>query len=187
MPRGVNAICLVLVALMLLSTSSPVHAQVGPKRAPTVSLDVHTLPSMETPAGPFDPQRATNAYLARISGKARERSDAYFEGGYVLLFVNAAYAIAVSAFLLFSRISAAMRNYAQQLTRSRFLQAPIYIAQYVVLTSLLMLPLQIYEDFYREHLYGLSNQNFSQWFGDIITGFVVSFVGALVLVTLIYA
>ena len=35
-----------------------------------------------TPA--FDPEAATRAYLATLSGAARARSDAYFEGGYWL-------------------------------------------------------------------------------------------------------
>ena len=33
----------------------------------------------------FDPEAATQAYLSTLSGAARERSDAYFDGGYWLL------------------------------------------------------------------------------------------------------
>ena len=45
------------------------------------------LPVMDaTPK--FDAGRATAAYLARVSGAARARSDAYFEGGYWLLLVD---------------------------------------------------------------------------------------------------
>jgi STE24 endopeptidase len=163
-------------------------AQATPSRAPTVKLDVNALPTMEKPlAASFDPQKATNAYLSQVTGKARERSDAYFEGGYVLQFVDAAYAIAVAALLLWGRVSATIRSYAQKMARSRFLQVPIYVVPYVVLTTVLTLPLSIYEGFYREHAYGLSNQNFAQWLGDFGTSFALSLVGVVVVLTLIYA
>src|SRR5262245_40229620 len=135
----------------------------------------------------FDVDKATRAYLSRISGKARQRSDAYFEGGYVLLFVDAAYAIAVSAILLWTRISAATRNLAQRVTRSRFFQVPIYSALYVGLTTAMTLPLSIYEGFFREHSYGLSNQSFLGWSRDFAVGFLFSIAGAVVVLTLIYA
>ncbi len=35
-------------------------------------------------AQPFDPEAATEAYLATVSAEDRERSDAYSEGGYWL-------------------------------------------------------------------------------------------------------
>jgi STE24 endopeptidase len=142
---------------------------------------------MDKPAPPFDAQKATRAYLSRINGTARARSDAYFEGGYVLLFVDAAYAIAVSAILLWTRISAGMRNLAQGWTRSRFLQVLIYGALYVALTTAMTLPLTIYEGFFREHAYGLSNQTFLGWSRDFSVGFLFSIAGTVIVLTLIYA
>ena len=40
-----------------------------------------SLPVLDT-TPQFDPGRATNAYLARVSGAAREKSDSYTDGGY---------------------------------------------------------------------------------------------------------
>lgn len=149
------------------------------------SLSVHK--AQPAPAVTFDPVKATNAYLARVSGAARARSDSYFEGGYVLLLVDAVYAIAVSALLLWAGISAGMRNVAQKFTRSRFWQVPIYVAMFVALTTALTFPLSVYEGFFREHAYGLSNQNFAQWLGDFGTAFGVQLVASLIALTLIYA
>jgi len=185
--RSTGVLLLILVALLSLGAARPSFAQAVPSRAPTITLDVRPLPSMENPVVALNPEKATDAYLARISGRARARSDAYFEGGYVLLVVDTVYAIAVSALLLFGRISTWMRNLAQRATRSRFLQVPIYVAQYTVLTAVLTAPMQIYEGFYREHAYGLSNQNFSQWLGDAATAFLVSLVATVVILSLIYA
>ena len=176
----------VLVAALFLALAAPAAAQGGPSAAPTSTVDVHALPP--TAAAPaFDAEKATNAYLSRISGDARAKSDAYFEGGYWLILWDALYAIAVSAILLFPRVSARMRGIAQGITRSRFWQVPLYIMMYVVVTTVLTLPMTIYEEFLREHQYGLSNQNFLQWFGDFAIFFAVNFVVFVLIGTIVYA
>jgi len=186
MTKTLPWLCAALFALMFtMMAPSAALAQAGPTAAPTSTVDVHSLP----PAGVtnFDVEKATNAYLAKISGEARQKSDSYFEGGYWLILWDALVAIAVSAILLFTRISARMRKTAEGITRSRFWQVPIYIILYTVLTTVLTFPMTVYEEFLREHQYGLSNQNFMQWFGDfaIITG--VNFGVVVILGTIIYA
>jgi len=179
-------LCAALVALMLfVLTPAPAMAQAGPSAAPTSTVDVHALP----PAGVtnFDPDKATNAYLAKVSGEARAKSDSYFEGGYWLILWDALYAIAVSMILLFLRISARMRRIAEGITRSRFWQVPLYIMMYVVITTVMTFPMTVYEEFLREHQYGLSNQNFIQWLGDFGIIFVVNFFVFAILGTVVYA
>ena len=176
-----------LVTALSMAVTAPAAAQGGPSAAPTSTVDVHSLPPTAAPAPSFDAEKATNAYLSRVSGEARAKSDSYFEGGYVLTFVDALYAIAVSALLLFLRISSRMRKIAEGFTRSRFLQVPIYIAQYLVLTTVLSLPLSIYEGYFREHAYGLSNQNFLQWSGDFAKDFALSLIAFALLGTLVYS
>jgi STE24 endopeptidase len=175
--------------LIFLQAGAACAAAGVPLAAPTTTVSVQPLEPAAAPQTPirFDALRATNAYLAQISGAARARSDSYFEGGYVLILVDTLYSVAVSALLLWLRLSAGMRNFAQGLTRSRFLQVPIYVAIYVVLTTVLSFPLTVYEQFLREHAYGLSNQNFMQWLGDFGKDFGVSLVGMTILLTIIYS
>jgi STE24 endopeptidase len=168
------AACVAVAFGMLMAGGA--HAQLTPSPAPVA----------DAPAS-LDPLKATNAYLARVSGPARARSDSYFEGGYVLLLVDTAYSVVVSAILLWFGISAGMRNIAQAWTRSRFLQVPIYVVMFVLVTTVLSFPLNVYEGFVREHAYGLSNQNFLQWFGDFAIDLGVSVIGAAIVLTLIYA
>src|SRR5438105_8804657 len=132
-------------------------AQKDLRATPLTPVIVHTLPVRAAAAHQvkFDPLKATNAYLARVAGDARKRSDSYFEGGYVLILVDGLYGVAVAALLLWSGFSARMRNTAQRFTRSRFLQVPIYVAMFIVATTVLTFPLTVYEDFFREHAYGL--------------------------------
>jgi STE24 endopeptidase len=170
-----------------LFLSAPAFAQATPAPAPTSTVAVQALPSAGAVAQSFDPVQATNAYLAQVSGTARANSDAYFEGKYWLILVDTIYAVVVSALLLWFKISAGMRNAAASATRSKFLQVPIYVFFYTILVAVLTFPLTIYEDFFREHAFSLSNQNFAQWFGDFAIGFGVNLVGSVIVLTVIYA
>lgn len=178
------------IAAMLLLFCSPASAQAVPARAPTHSVAVQPLAPIAKPhAAPikFVALKATNAYLATISGPARAKSDAYFEGGYWLILLDTIYALIVAGVVLWLHISSGIRNWAANFTRSRFWQVPIYIAVYTVVATALTFPLSLYEDYFREQAYGLSNQDFFQWLVDFLKGFGFEIVGTVVVVTIIYA
>jgi Zn-dependent protease with chaperone function len=176
---------LALGALLSLLIAGPAFAQAIPRAAPTSVVTIEKLPPPHI-AG-FSAEKAAAAYLGEVSGKARARSDAYYEGGYVLLVVDALYGVIVSGLLLWLRFSAWMRNIAQSFTRSRFWQVPIYVLQYAVVVAVATFPLTVYEQFIREHYYGLSNQTFMEWLSDFGTGFGVSLVTMLIFLTVLYA
>ncbi|MGD1093805.1 MAG: M48 family metallopeptidase [Bryobacteraceae bacterium] len=128
-------------------------------------------PSLQIPAaaqaGPgFHVDAATRAYLDTLSPAQRGRSNAYFEGGYWLILWDFLYGAAVSIVLLATGLSARMRDAAERITRLKPLQTWMYWAEYIVLTFILGFPLTVYENFFREHQYNLSNQTFGAWFGD---------------------
>ena len=125
-------------------------------------------------AGPhFDPLAATNAYLATVPPDKKARSDAYFEGGYWLTLWDFLLAAAISILLLQSRLAAHMRDTAEKLTRFRPLQTFLYWTQYTIIVAALSFPLTVYEGFFREHQYGLANQNFGSWIADEFKGLLV--------------
>jgi len=133
----------------------------------------------------FDVEKASRAYLEKMSPEKKAQSDAYFEGGYWLQLWSFLYGVGVALLLLQARISARLRDIAQWVTRFKPLQTGIYAIQYILLTAILSLPLGIYSDFFREHQYGLSNQNFGGWFGDWAKGLMVSLVlGSLLMMAL---
>lgn len=179
-----------VIALLFAATMLVAVPAASQPSAPTTPVQVNSLPATTAPGAAtqaFDPDKATGAYLATVKGAARAKSDAYFEGGYVLQVVDVVYALAVAAILLWFHLSSGMRNLATRITRSRFLQAPIYAALYVVLTTVLTFPLTVYEEFFREHQYGLLNQNFLEWFGDFAKNFGLSLVAFVILGAVIYS
>lgn len=179
-----------ILAFAALAVAVPAFAQdqmlgLPPRAAPTAHIQVQPLAIVDaTPK--FDAGHATSAYLARVNGQARSRSDAYFEGGYWLLLVDLLWTLAISGALLWSGLSTAIRDWAAERTHSRASQAMIYGAIYVAIMAAAGFPLSIYEGYFREHSYGLSNQTFTAWLGDYGTSLALALVAALIFVPLLY-
>ena len=153
-------------------------AQTPAARHPIIPLEAQS-------SSHFDPLAATNAYLASVPKEQGQRSDAYFEGGYWLTLWDFLYGAAVSIALLATGLSVRMRNWAERITGRRPLQTMVYWAEFILITSIVSFPLTVYEGFFREHQYGLSNQNFASWMGDEIKGLLVGlFLGGLAVVAL---
>src|SRR2546430_862344 len=94
---------------------------------------------------------------------------------------------AISIFLLSSRISARLRDFAERTTRFKTLQVALYAIPYSLLVALLSFPLTVYEHFYREHKYDMATQTFGPWFGEQVVAFLVTLVaGTLLLIGLYF-
>lgn len=117
-------------------------------------------------AAPFDPEAATQAYLATLKGAARAKSDAYFEGGYWLLLWGTLVAVLADYALLRTGLSARFRDWVERITRLRFVQSMLYAIPYTVVSAIIVLPWTIYTGFIRERQYGLMNQDFVSWAGE---------------------
>src|SRR5438477_4456636 len=139
-------------------------------------------------ASSFDPAAATQAWLNTVPPEKRAKSDAYFEGGYWLILWNFLLAIAISIFLLVSRFSARLRDFAEGVCRGScqlLLQVVLYAIPYFLIMALLSFPLNLYENFYREHQYGFATQSFAPWFREqLIALGVTLFIGTILLVVL---
>ena len=158
---------LVVLALMVCASVSNAQQTPGPGAKPaTVMPDAIQVPTAAQPSEHFDADAATNAYLAEIPASARARSDAYFEGGYWLILWDFLYGAAVYLFLLHFGWSAAMRNFAERITRFKPLQTFIYWWEFLIVTTILGAPLELYEGYFRERQYGLATQTLVPWLGD---------------------
>src|SRR5438309_7705854 len=125
-----------------------------------LSIAAHSQTSTPTGAAgvtetakPFDPAAATQAWLATVPREKREKSDAYFEGGYWLILWNFLLAAAISIFVLASRVSARLRDFSERLTRVNTFQVVCYGIPYLGIVYVLSFPLNVYEHFFREHQY----------------------------------
>lgn len=113
----------------------------------------------------FDPELATQAYMATLKGAARAKSDAYFEGGYWLILAE--FLVTLVANLIVLRLGWAARL--SRWARSKagpLLAAFLFAVPYLLLITIITAPYVLYTDFFREHAYGLSNQSFAKWGGE---------------------
>jgi len=136
------------------------------------------------------PAAATQAWLTTVPRDKREKSDAYFEGGYWLLLWNFLLTAAICIFLLESRISARLRDFAERICRGSRqlpLQVILYAIPYFLIVATLTFPLNLYENFLREHQYGLATQSFFPWFRDQLVAFGLTIIGGTILLIALYA
>jgi len=178
-----------LAVCALLACASVLRAQQSPgpgAKPATVMPDVIQVPAAAQPSEHFNPEAATDAYLAEIPASARSRSDAYFEGGYWLILWDFLYGAVMYLFLLHFGWSAAMRNFAERITRFKPLQDGIYWTEFLIATTILGAPLGVYEGYFRERQYGLATQTLVPWLGDQLIILVVNIIlGALVTMALL--
>jgi len=189
MKRG-TLLLLAMLASAAAARSAPARASdatrsASPNSSPALRLERGRGVEVSRPASAasprertaaFDPEAATRAYLASVPPDARARSDAYYEGGYWLLLWDFLAGAALSLLLLGTRFSVRMRDLAARISRRKPIQTALYWTQYLVVTSIVLFPLTVWEGYFREHAYGLSNQTFGAWLGDQAKGFLVGLV-----------
>ena len=145
-----------------------------------------TVPPEAQASQNFNADAATKAYLAQIPASAKARSDAYFEGGYWLILWDFLYGVVVVWLLLRLGWSAAFRNLAERITRFKPLQTVIYWAEYLLVTFVLFFPITVYENYFREHQYGLATQTLGPWMGDQLKFLIINMVIGGVLAALLF-
>ena len=162
-------------------------AVAGAQPAIQPTVDITKVPAAAEPSPQFNADAATEAYMAMMPPEAVARSNAYFEGGYWLILWDFLYGSVISLLLLNLRWSARMRDAATRITRFGWLQSVLYWLQYMVAITLLGFPLEFYENYVREHKYGLATQSFGPWMGDELKGFLVSLVAGAIVFPLLLA
>src|SRR2546425_402455 len=110
-----------------------------------------------------------------------------FEGGCWLILWNFLLAAAISLLLLPTRISARLRDFVERTTRFKALQVVVYVIPFVIIVAALTFPLTVYEQFYREHKYGMATQTFGPWFLEQIEALIITLIAASLGLMILYA
>lgn len=184
MRQRLIAVSFVVICILscLAAAQQPTPGQLPGTAMPTIT----SVPAGAQASPNFNADAATEAYLALIPPEAKARSDAYFEGGYWMILWDFLYLAVVMLILLNLGWSAGMRNLAERITRFKPLQTLIYWIEYIVLVSIMTFPLTVYEDYFREHKYGLATQTFGPWMVDQLKGLAVNLVLGGILVMLLF-
>jgi len=165
-----------LLLLILLLNFNPVYSQ---NDSLTASSDA-TLEKTE-----FEPDKAIQDYLNSLSAEEKEKSNAYFEGGYWLLFWGLLVELLIAYIFLNLGLSQWIRRIAEKVGNVN-LKNLAYILFYSLLAYMLAFPFIVYKSFFREHQYDLSNLTFGGWFGEEMTGLSISLVFGSLAIMLLY-
>jgi STE24 endopeptidase len=160
------------VMLLVLAAAAPVRAQVvAPSPTPPASIEDATQPLVAPQAAPIGPVAVP---------EPTEKALRYYRSGIALWLLEIAWGIAIPLVFLFTGFSAGIRNVARRIGRKWFFTVALYLVLFSILSFLIDLPLSYYEEFVREHAYGLSNQTFSKWMGDSLKSLGVGLVMSVV-------
>ncbi len=137
----------------------------------------------ETPANTGQTAQESSAASSAQSGsivpvpEPSEKALQYHRSGLVLWVINLIWGFGIAALFLFTGFSARIRNWAQAIGRKWFFVIGLYFAIFSIINFVIDFPLSYYQEFSRQHAYGLSNQTFGKWFGDSLMELAIGVVG----------
>ncbi|HZI93765.1 MAG TPA: M48 family metallopeptidase [Patescibacteria group bacterium] len=105
---------------------------------------------------------------------ATDQAMRYYNSDNLLWFFSTLWGLAIPALFLFTGFSAKLRTWAAGAGRSWFATVAIYFIAFSILGFLIDLPLSFYQDYVREHAYGLSNQTLGKWGSDGLLNLLVN-------------
>jgi Zn-dependent protease with chaperone function len=126
-------------------------------------------------SAPPETPRAENAARVPVP-EPTEKALEYHRSGNVLWVIWQIVGLAVPAFILFSGLSARMRDLARRIGRKWYLMVVIYVVLYLLLNYALHFPLSYYSGYVRQHAYDMSNQTFARWLRESLIGLGVNIV-----------
>jgi Zn-dependent protease with chaperone function len=130
-----------------------------------------------------DPRQITEY---RLSPEKLEQATALYKTRVTMFVLGTVYAVALLLLILFTRLGARFRNWAERMSRRRFVQALVFTGLLFATLDLLSLPIEIY----RQHLalaYGLSVQGWGSWLADWFKAELLTITLAIFVVWGLYA
>jgi Zn-dependent protease with chaperone function len=162
-------------------TAQGAAADVPARDSLTVDSTASVSPSATFAMQPRD-------YLAEIRARFSKENRSYSNIKTILRFVSPLYGILVGVLILFSGLSAKLRDIAHNMGKRRYVRVLVFFVLYTLLGFVLAFPLSWYDGFAIEHQFQLSNQTFGGWIHDELIGLMVGviFFGVVPLLALAY-
>jgi Zn-dependent protease with chaperone function len=159
----------------------------GPAEASIPAVPVATAPAADTAAAALTPA-APRDYIAEVRANFTPENRAYASKRITLAFLEPIYGLLAALVILFSGLSARMRDIAHRAGSARYVRVLVYFILYSAITFVLLFPLEWLQGYALEHQYNLSNQNFGEWFLDGLKGlgFGIFFIGVVPIAALAY-
>ena len=166
MRRAVLAVLILTFTFLLVPAS---HAQQVPAQAAAGAAAAPPPSSAPVPVPP-----------------PSEKAMRFYRSGNVLWVISTLWGLLAPALLLFTGLSARMRDAARAAGRNWFFTVAVYGILFTLAITVLSLPLDYYASFIRPHAYGLSDQTAAKWWSDQAKGLIVGCIGIALLLWIPY-
>jgi Zn-dependent protease with chaperone function len=157
-----------VVCLLLTPTLTKLQAQSSPE--PQVSAGTSTSTIIEYTLPPDKLQKSHALYLEAIR----------------FHIIDTIYGFLVLVALLYFGVTARLRDIAENKSQNKWLQGLIVFPLFVIITTVLTIPSEIYHQYMRRS-YGLSIQGWGSWWGDWAKTLALTIILETVLLLLLYA
>lgn len=134
----------------------------------------------------LDPAAETAHWLAALSPEETARAVSYTQGGHWLLLWGAIVGIAVSWIIIRTGVLSAVRDRLERRKGRPKLVSLVLGLIYLAMSWVLTLPWAIYESWWREKQYGLTNQALGPWLGEAGLNALISTLFTALLIVGIY-
>ena len=168
----------ILVVSLSLVCAAFIIASANARTQASASSDQSASPDSST-----DKQQVKNYTLPP---EKYEKAVAYSRTQYALHFLGVAYSLLVLLAILSLRIAPIFRDWAERVSRRRFVQAIVFVPLLLLTCDVLELPLEAYH----HHLavrYEISVQSWGSWLWDWTKGQIIEFIIASILGYILYA
>jgi len=139
-------------------------------------------PTVEDPSSLIN-QQPVKSYS--LPPEKYEKAISYSRTQYRLHFIGTAYSLLILLFILSRRIAPVFRDWAERLSRRRFLQALVFVPLLLLVLDIFKLPLDIYQHNLSRR-YEVSVQGWGSWFWDWSKGELIEFFIASILAYILY-
>ena len=159
---------MLLCVSLCLSTgargSLPAASMASEQPAPGQALPAPPVPSETRSAQSATPQQTKTAEYT-LSQERYEKAVTYSRASYTLYFVSVALSVLVLAILLWLGVAAKFRDWAENVSDKRWMQALVFVPLLVLTLDVIALPLRLYGHVLSRR-YEVSVQNWDSWFLD---------------------
>ena len=167
-------------SVQILHVPEPVAAFASQSSEPPASAPDASAPI----AQPQPTQKKVTAYTLPPDLYRKARDLGRFRARFA--WIDFFYGIFVLWVILFWKFGPQFRDWAEALSRNRFIQAAIFAPLLILTMAILGLPSNIYENSV-ERKYGLSVQSWGSWFWDWTKGQFLSILLGIILIAILYA
>lgn len=154
-----GSLCLLVLCIGISSQRTMAQAPSAPSATPAAA---QSAPATQTSVYTLPPDKlAKSKALYDLRGKLR--------------IIDTVYGLLILLGLLYLGVATKYRDIAEASGKNRFVQALIFVALFLITTTVLQLPLDAYQQSISRQ-YGLSVQGWGSWFGDVLKGMLVGYV-----------